>query len=123
MLTYNYEINAGMTSYAYIITFFEKKVAIGSLELTIEYREKNVIHTGHLQVYQEYRGKGYGRKLYKAFSKLYHKEFEGKIISRKFVNPIAEKLAKDALDAGFFPPESWDENYITRDYRIKKAAS
>jgi GNAT superfamily N-acetyltransferase len=120
MVTYKYEIDIKVGGYIYQVNFYNEGKYIGFVDLSVNLNEMNVVQLGYLEILPKFRGKGYGKQAYVALSELYHDQFEGKIIARKFINPIAEKLAKEALEKGLFPKESWDDKYVTRDFLWKK---
>jgi GNAT superfamily N-acetyltransferase len=118
MIKYTYSIQGKIGGYTYHVEFFKDNENIGYVDVSINLSNTNILQIGFLEIYRNFRGKGYGKQVYKALSELYHNEFSDKIIARKFINPIAEKLAKSALNNGLFPPHSWDERYIERKYAI-----
>jgi predicted GNAT family acetyltransferase len=99
------------------ISLYEGDVKVGFFRFFI-YRQKGekVIKVTKVEVRSSCRGKGYGRMLYEEFCSLWHsnEEMNGLKISRCFINPLAERLARRMVKEGRIPELTWDESFIER---------
>ena len=100
---------------AYHIHLFDGMREVGKAVLITGFlRPEGIVSVHQVLIHEEYRGKGFGKKLYKAIADVYHgqSELKGKPVQRSFYSKIALYLAKWAISSGLMPEDSWDERYI-----------
>lgn len=81
--------------------------------------EEEMIYDIEIFINDQYQKLGVGTALYEEFGKVYETNYNGYIVKRFFVNPVAEYSFRKAVSLGLVPQSMLSEDNIMRDYYLE----